>query len=127
MFSEQTIRRTIWASVPYNFVGAVTFGLPQSWPAQLVDLPAAPSIYAWNMGFLIALFGLAYAWIASQPRINRPLLALGAIGKIGVFVIAAVLTALGKVNALLVLAVVGDLILGSLWLMWLTGERTASA
>ena len=126
MFSERTIRRTIWASVPYNFVGALTFGLRDSCPAQLVNLPPAPSIYTWNMGFLIALFGLAYAWIALQPRIIRPVLALGAFGKIGVFVIAAILSAMGEVSVLLLLAVVGDLILGSVWLMWLSGSKNQS-
>jgi hypothetical protein len=72
---------------------------------------------------LIALFGLAYAWIALQPRINRPLLTLGAIGKIGVFVVAAVLYSLGQGALLLVLAVAGDLLFGAIWLIWLRSDQ----
>jgi hypothetical protein len=120
MFSEATIRKTVWATVPFNFVGALTFGIPHSFPGRLLQMPPAPAIFTWNLGFLIALFGLAYAWIALQPRINRP---LGAIGKIGVFVVAAVLYSLGQVALLLVLAVAGDLLFGAIWLIWLRSDQ----
>jgi hypothetical protein len=123
MFSEATIRKTVWATVPFNFVGALTFGIPHSFPGRLLQMPPAPAIFTWNLGFLIALFGLAYAWIALQPRINRPLLTLGAIGKIGVFVVAAVLYSLGQVALLLVLAVAGDLLFGAIWLIWLRSDQ----
>ena len=125
MLTDRMIRRSIWATVPYHFVGAWIFGVPKSWPGRLVGLPPTPPIYAWNLGFLIALFGLAYAWMASQPKINRPMLAFSAVAKIGVFVVAAILAATGSIRFLLLLAVLGDLIFGSLWLAWLAKGDSA--
>lgn len=123
MFSEATIRKSVWASVPFNCLGATAFAFPQSLPGRLLQVPDAPAIQSFLLGFIILVFGLMYLWIAVQPEINRPLLAFGAIGKVGVFLIGAVLCVLGKAPLMLALGLVGDLAFGSLWLAWIRSKR----
>lgn len=119
MFSESTIRKSIWASVPFNLLGATAFAFPKSLAGRLIQVPDAPAVYAFILGFIILLFGLMYAWIAMQPEINRPMLAFGALGKMGVFLVGLALLAVGIAPATLALGLVGDLAFGTLWLAWL--------
>lgn len=125
-FSETNIQRTIWATVPFNFVAAFAFGFPRSWLGRLLELPDAHVMYRGFVGFLVALFGSMYAWLASQRTINRPLLTFGAAGKMGVFVIAAALFVAGSVSLPIVAAASGDFAFGSLWLAWLWFGNRAS-
>ena len=68
---------------------------------------------------LVALFGLAYAWLAAQRRMDQALLGLAASGKAAVFVLFAVLWTRGAVSEVVLLAAVGDLGFAALWAWWL--------
>ena len=126
VFHEANIRRTIWATVPFNFVAALAFGFPTSWLGRLFELPDAHVMYRAFVGFLVALFGVMYAWLAAQRVIHRRLLTLGAAGKIGVFVIAVTLFLADSVSLPIVAAASGDFALGSLWLAWMRLDNHAS-
>ena len=127
---EKWLRATLWVSFPFNLVAAYILAFPSSAPGQLVGLPATvPALYAALTSFLVALFGVVYAWLAIRPRINRPLVAVSAIGKTGVFGIACVLWIAGSGAGRVVLLASGDLALAFVWFWWLiaaTGEDGAA-
>ena len=114
------LRMSLWISFPLNLGAAYVLARPSGWLGQQLHLPAAVDpLYAALPAFLVALFGCVYAWLALQPRPAQPLLAVVALGKLGVFAITLGLWLLA--GAAPGLAVVGcvDLILGLLWLGWL--------
>jgi hypothetical protein len=120
------MRRVLWASVVYNLGGAIVFAFPSS-VGQLAGMPVpVPHVYTALLAFFVALFGGSYAWLACQPSIDRPLVALAAVGKAGVFAIVLIFWLLGEAPALGVLAVAGDLILSCIFTWWLLGARSLS-
>jgi hypothetical protein len=86
MDKDEWFRRTLWLSVVYNLGGAFLFAFPSSALARLTGLPdpVAP-VYCALRAFFVALFAGAYAWLAVQQDIDRPLVAFSAIGKGGAF------------------------------------------
>ena len=63
---------------------------PSASLGRLAGLPApVPPIYSVLLVMFVLLFAGSYAWLARQPEIDRPLVALAGIGKAGAF--AAVL------------------------------------
>jgi undecaprenyl pyrophosphate phosphatase UppP len=88
----QAVRYTLWVSAPFNLLAAYMVLLPLSALGRLVGMPPSPPlVYSALLATMIALFGLAYAWLATQPEIDRPLVGLAAIAKTMVFVIALLL------------------------------------
>ncbi|MGH9677330.1 MAG: hypothetical protein ACRD36_09535, partial [Candidatus Acidiferrum sp.] len=65
----------------------------------------------------------AYAWLALQPRIDRPLVAMSAIGKAAAFSIIFMLWLIGEASGRGVLAAVGDLVFAGIFAWWLFGTR----
>jgi hypothetical protein len=121
---DHVLRGALWVSVVYNAGAALLFAFPSSPLSQLAGLPArVPPIYAALLAFFVALFGGAYAWLARQPSIDRPLVALAAIGKAGVFALMVTFWLLGEVPGRGVLAAVGDLVLAGIFAWWLLGGQ----
>ena len=80
------IRPVLWSGAAFNGVVALSMLFP-----SMFGLPAPPpgaQFNAWILSWFVVLFGAAYGWMAMQPAIPRPLVALAAIGKAGVFAIA---------------------------------------
>lgn len=117
---EVIVRLSLWLSFQFNLGAAYVFAMPSSWLGRLFGLPAdVDLLYACMLALLVALFGFAYAWLALQANLNRPLLCLGAIGKTGVFLLALVLWYAGAVTPALLAAATGDLAFAVLWFYWL--------
>jgi len=94
--------------------------VPDSTPGKLIGLPIeVPLVYAALSSFLVGVFGLAYGWLALQPDIDRPMVALAALAKTGVFFIALALWAFDHVAGPLMLVAIGDLLFAMLWFLWL--------
>jgi hypothetical protein len=126
--SDKYIRLVLWASAVFNLAGALLFAFPESTISQLAGLPVpVPTFYAALLAEFIILFGGSYAWLALQPAINRPLLAFGAIGKTGAFLLVAVLWLAGQAPARGMLAITGDLIFACLFFAWLLRPRNEPA
>jgi hypothetical protein len=82
--SDALLRKVLWAAVFYNLAGSLAFAFPSS-VGQLAGLPLpVPPIYSVLLAFFVVLFGAAYAWLALQPQIDRPLVAMAACGKASV-------------------------------------------
>ncbi len=121
------MRCALWASVVYNLGGALLFGFPGSL-GHLAGLPApVPRVYTALLAFFVALFGGAYAWLARQPRIDRPLVAVAALGKAGVFAIILAFWLLGEVPGRGVLSASGDLVFAGIFAWWLLREAAPPA
>lgn len=116
---DRTIRRALRASVIFNLGGALTFLFPGSL-GQLAGLPPPGNrVYPTLVAFFAMLFCGAYAWLARQPRIDRPLVAFAALGKASFFVIVLLFWLAGALPALAVLAASGDLLLALIFAWWL--------
>ncbi len=128
MSPDQIMRRALRATVFFNCVGALLFLFANSL-APLTGFPApVPHLYSATIAFLVALFAATYAWMARQPRIDRPLTAFFALGKSGFFVVVVICWLLGEAPGRTVLAATGDLffaIIFAWWLMTTAGEQSA--
>lgn len=110
----------LWASVPYNAGAALLMALPGSALAQWLGFPGpVHPVYGALLAVFALLFGGAYAWLAAQPVIHRPLVGLAAAGKLSVFAVVAAFWLGGSVPGRLVLATSGDLVFGGVFLWWL--------
>jgi quercetin dioxygenase-like cupin family protein len=123
--SDETLRRALWASVFYNAGGTLLFLFPDSL-GRLAALPLpVPRVYTTLLATFVALFGGAYAWLARQPRIDAPMVALTAIGKAGAFFCLFAFWLAGSVSGLAVLAIAGDLVFAALFATWLLAPGRA--
>jgi hypothetical protein len=124
------VRRALWASVPANVGVAAIMLAPDSALGRLVGLPApAPHpVYRVLLALFLALFGGAYAWLATQPRIDRAFVAFGAIGKALAFASMAGLWLLGLASGRWTLLMAGDLAFAAVFAWWcVVGGRVDSS
>jgi hypothetical protein len=122
------MRGALWVSVVYNVGGALLFAFPSSPLGQFADLPTpVPPLYGALLALFVVLFGGAYAWLAQQTTIDRPLVALAAIGKTGVFAVIVTCWLLGEAPGRGVLGASGDLVLAGIFAWWLLVARQGAA
>lgn len=127
MDRDHLMRRALWASVAFNLGGALLFAFPASL-GRLAGLPGSvPHVYSASLAFMVALFGGSYAWLARQPRIDRPLVAFAALGKTGFFAVVFVCWLLGEAPARGVLAATGDVAFAAIFAWWLLVEPAVPA
>jgi len=127
MERDRLMRRALWASTVFNLGGALAFAFPGSLGA-LAGMPSpVPALYAATIAFLVTLFAGTYAWLASQPVIDRPLVAFCAIGKAGFFAIVVACWLAGAAPARGVLAAFGDLVFAAIFAWWLATEEPETA
>lgn len=120
--ANRIIRSALWATVALNTLGVVVF-TPPALGYHSPFLPVeVPRYFAAQVGFTIALFGGVYAWLAMQPKINRALVVVGGLGKLGFFAITLIYAIVGDVPAGMALNATPDLLLAAVFLWW---ARTA--
>jgi hypothetical protein len=110
------------------FNAAVGLGLlfARPWLGGLIGLDPATGT---NLALLyltasfILLFAGAYGWVALKPMTNRPLILLGAIGKLVAVVCVAVPWMTGAIDARLPSLAAGDLVFAALFLDYLRRTR----
>ena len=119
---DDLMRYALWASALFNLGGALLFAFPDSL-GRLAGFPGdVPRVYSAIVVLFVLLFGGAYAWLAQQPRIDRPLVAVAAIGKASIFVAMAGFWLLGDLPPRAILAVCGDLMFAIVFAWWLLGS-----
>jgi hypothetical protein len=120
---DRVVRGALWASVVLNLIGVALFLPPALGIApELLPIPA-PRFFAAQVALTIGLFGGVYAWLALRPRIDRPLLFVGALGKLGFFALAVAYWAAGDLPAAAVPQAMPDLALALVFLWWLWTTR----
>jgi hypothetical protein len=118
------VRWSLALACAFNLLAAIVFAFPSSEAGRQLGLPADVSpLYAALVALFVALFGGAYGWLARRPAIDRPLLALGAIGKLGAFIVASCLWLAAAVPGVVVVLASGDLAFAGLWFHWLHATR----
>lgn len=123
MVRDDLMRRVLWASAIFNLGGALSFAFPSSFLGQLAGLPSpVPLVYRAIVALFIVLFGAAYAWLALQPRIDRPLIGLAAVGKASVFMLISVLWLFDQAPVRAVALASGDFFLACVFVWWLVTD-----
>ena len=126
MAHDRVIRGALRAAAVLNLLGLVVFLPPAlGFAAHLLPIPA-PRFYAAQVAVTIALFGGVYAWLARQPRIDRPLVVVGALGKLGFFALALAYWLAGDLPGSAVPQAVPDLMLAGVFLWWIGRTRPDS-
>jgi hypothetical protein len=125
---DAVVRRALWASVVFNVFGALMFAFPDTLPGRMAGLPPdVPVLYRALLVLFVLLFAGAYAWLARAPHIDRPLLALGAIGKAAAFGTVALVWLAGAVPGRSLVPMGGDLGFAALFAWWLMLDARRSA
>ena len=124
MSRDRLIRGALWASVVLNAAGLVVFVPPSLGFAQdMLPIPA-PRFFVAQVAVTIALFGCVYLWLARRPKIDRPLVVVGGIGKLAFFGLALAYWLAGDLPAAAVPQATPDLVLGLVFLWWARGPAT---
>jgi hypothetical protein len=127
MLTTALFRRLLWAAALFNVLGAVQLGFPASPMGQMAGLPAeVPLAYRAIAAAFVLLFAGSYAWLATQPEPNRPMVVLGAVGKATVVAVVIGLWLAAEASLASLVAVSGDLVFAALFLWWLSGAKRTS-
>lgn len=115
---------SLWATAPLNLTAGIALAFPTSFVGRVLALPVpAHSLYAYLSGAMVALFGVAYLWMALRSKVDPPLLLLGACGKSFAAVISLWLYVSGDLPGLPAALISGDLAFAALWFAWLVRCR----
>ena len=121
------MRRALRTSFVFNLFGALGFAFPESL-GRLAGFPSpVPHVYSATLAVLVTLFGCTYAWLAAQPRIDRPIVAFCALGKAGFFTVVLACWLLGELPGMALGAAAGDLVFAAIFFWWLLGDAEAPA
>ena len=127
MNRRRTIRGVLWAAAALNLVGVLIFGTAAlDTGSGALPIPV-PRFYAAQIALTIGLFGGVYAYLARQRDINRELVVVGALGKIGFFAVTFLYWAAGDLPASAVPQAIPDLVLAAIFIWWVrtTTSRVA--
>jgi hypothetical protein len=120
---DALMRWLLWIGAAFNAGAALMLAFPDSVGA-VSGLPAGgPLFYRWLLVLFVGLFGGAYAWLALQPRICRPLVGLAALGKTGVFLVAIACWKMGDIPLQSLPPAIGDLAFAIAFAGWLQATR----
>lgn len=116
------IRSALWAAVALNLLGVAVF-LPAAMgrPSELLPIPGPP-FYIAQVALVIGLFCGVYAYLARQAIINRQLLVVGALGKLGFFLSTVIYAVAGDLPQKVVPQSSPDLLLALIFLWWASTE-----
>ena len=118
------MRVALLATAVMNVVGAIAFAPLMANGRELLHLPApVHPIYLWIIAEFILVFGVAYAWCAITARAPRLFVAVGAAGKLLFFATMVLFWLAGELPFEAAAGVVGDLVFGGLFLVWLVQSR----
>lgn len=123
MTLERLIRVSLWVTAPANLIVGYAFANPAGDLGRLLGLPDAPAFYALFSGSLVALFGLVYIWLSTQPVLNRAVLCVGGLGKLIAVLVASTLFFVDEFSGTAALLISGDLVFVALWALYLARER----
>ena len=119
------MRVVMFATAIMNILGAIAFA-PSARPLREIGgLPdVAHPLYFATVGAFIGLFGLAYLWSGITGRADRQFVALAAAGKLTFFALLVRYWWAGLLTSKAALSGTGDLVVGSLFLVWLLSRST---
>lgn len=123
MTDSQTIRKVLWMGAAFNLLIALMLLFPSTLGAFAALPPVGSVFYLWMLIFFVVLFSGTYVWLALQPLISRPVVALAAIGKTGVFFVALACLVGGDIQLRTFLITLGDLAFALYSFRWLQSTK----
>jgi hypothetical protein len=115
---DRVIRAALWATVALNALGVFVFApLALGHPSPLMPIEVPP-YFAAQLGYTILLFGGVYAWLATQREINRALVVVGGLGKLGFFALTLAYALAGDLPLLMAMQATPDLVFAGIFLWW---------
>lgn len=124
MSHDRVIRSALWATVALNALGVAVF-LPPSLGMASPLLPiSVPRYFAAQVCFTIALFAGVYAWLALQATINRALVVVGGLGKLGFFALTCAYAVAGDIPQRMAWNATPDLCFAAIFLWWARATRS---
>lgn len=118
------MRVTMLTTAVMNVMGGITFIPAARALRELGGLPAtALPLYLATIGVFILIFGLAYLRSAFTGKADRLFVAVAAAGKLAFFGLLVWYWAAGLLPGTAVTSGMGDLVFGSLFLVWLYQVR----
>jgi hypothetical protein len=128
MTDDIFMRRVLLLSAGFNLLGGLLFAFPGFPTGRLAGLPGdVPGLYRATVFLFVVLFGGMYAWLARRPRIDRPMVAFGAIGKASFFALVLLFWWAGALPGRTVWLASGDAILAGVFALWLYTSRHDAA
>jgi len=121
MNRDQVMRPTLVVGALFNLVAAVIFLFPDS-IGSIADFPRSGSLFhSWLIAVFIVVFAGLYLWLSRRPVIDRPMIVLAVVGKMGVFVVSVACLLLGVLSPRAFAPAAGDLLFVLIFLWWLGG------
>lgn len=118
----QILRITLLIGAVFNLIASLMLAFPAT-IGRLGELPEPGSIfYSSLLSFVVGTFGVIYGWLAFQKVIDRPLLTVSAVGKIGVFLVSLYCWSVDAITFRAFSVAIGDLIFGLIFFWWLMTE-----
>jgi hypothetical protein len=127
MVESKKMRRVLWVGVVFNALVALMLMFPSTLGVLAALPPVGSVFYLWMLTFFVVLFSATYAWLALEPTISRPVVALAAFGKTGVFVVALVCLLRGDIQLRTFLVSVGDLVFAVYFFVWLRSTAVSAS
>jgi hypothetical protein len=116
------MRNALYATGVMNLLAGIAFLPPAAGVRALMGLPAGNDpLYLTLVALFVALFGVGYFWTAMANRPERLFVALGAIGKLGFFLLVVGFWLAGSLPAMALGAGAADLVFVVLFFQWLRG------
>jgi hypothetical protein len=116
------MRGALFATAGMNIVVAAGFLPAVQFLRAGAGLPEdGHPFYLVTVGMFVLLFGLGYLWTALTGKAERLFIALAAVGKLSFFGLLVLFWAVGALPLRAPVLGTGDLILGTLFLVWLFG------
>lgn len=123
MVSDRLLRGALWATVALNTLGVIIFALPALGRTTPLLPIAVPPYFAAQIALTIGLFGGVYAWLAMQSQLNRALIVVGGMGKLGFFGLTLAYSLAGDLPFSMALNATPDLLLATVFLLWARNPR----
>jgi hypothetical protein len=119
MNRDQVMRRTLVVGAIFNLVAAAIFLFPDSL-GSMADLPRSGSVFhSWLIAVFIVIFAGVYLWLSRRTVIDRQMVVLAVVGKIGVFLVSVACLLLGELSLKAFAPAAGDFFFVLLFLWWL--------
>lgn len=114
------MRVALFATAVMNLAGAAVFVPAARGLREFGGLPdAGHPLYISTVGLFIFTFGSAYLYAAVTARADRLFIAVAAAGKLSFFALLVGLWVSGDLTGWIPLAGTGDLVFGTVFLIWL--------
>ncbi len=116
-------RALLYFSFIFNLFGFVSFAFPETL-GKSAGLPTPPQlIYSSFVAGTILMWAFGYLYLARQKDFNRPLLWVGAVGKLNFFIALLISWYHSEIALQTVMMGLVDLFMGIVWLSYLLTSK----